>query len=564
MSKLTKLVKSISSKLSEELTSLGKRDNEDFYQSYLIRSQHLQKVPDYIKVGNLVSENLNYPALINLPTTKGLAFELNDSNREEICHTIESIALQIYSQMNTDFFKFTIIDPKKLGSNFQNIRRLDKKLIGNIVFDQEDISKSINYHYNQSVKVINECLIHYSSIEDYNKKTGEKQPFRFIFISDFPYGFRDSLDKLNTILHNSQEAGVFIFMVYDPSIDIGTYQPKVLEVINLMTRLNEFGNPVNDFYKIHNIADEDLYNNEFTLKLDRSEINPDRLKHHVEDILSTDKKEVNFSMVDGLRIPIGKVAGRTHYLTIGHDTDNYHGIIGGQSGKGKTVLLNNIIARGIETYNTNDLNFFLIDCSGVGFQEFEGSPHVMELCSSGNVEVCVESLKKLEQEKIKREMLFKENRVSELRDYTKKTGKKLPRIMCMIDEFHVLFTGSSRTTNWVESLLVNELIRVWRKFGIHLIVSTQSLGGGVRKSILDNIPLRIALGMTGDQSSSFLGFKNEAAANLERGVAIYNSQNGSPKANKTVKINYISPNDIESLITASTLKAENFADHSLN
>ena len=83
--------------------------------------------------------------------------------------------------------------------------------------------------------------------------------------------------------------------------------------------------------------------------------------------------------------------------------------------------------------------------------------------------------------------------------------------------------------------MVEKVIKIGRKFGVHLLVSTQSLGSGVRKSILDNIPLRIALGMTEDQSISFLGFKNDSATNLERGVAIYNNQNGNIRANKTVK-----------------------------
>lgn len=554
MSELISKIESIEDKYRLQLDEVKKLEAYDFYSDYLLKNKGKSKLPEFIKVGNLISETINYPALIPLQKIKGLAFELNDSNREEINLTIEHIALQLINQIESQYFKFTIIDPKKLGSNFQHLRRLDNKIIGNIVFEEEEIRKSISYHFNESVKVVNECLIHYSSIEDYNKQTGEKQPFRFIFISDFPYGFKDSLDKLNTILHNNSEAGVFVFMTYDTTIDIGTYQDKVKEVVKQLSVLQEFGNPTNDFYKIQNIPREDFYNDKFTLKLDRADINPEKLNLTIKEIFNQSKQDINFEPTEGLRIPIGKVAGQTHYFTIGHETDNYHGIIGGQPGKGKTILLNNIIAKGIETYNNEELKYFLIDCAGVGFQEFKSSNHIQELCSSSNVEVCVESVKKLEEEMLNRETLFKDNNVAELKDYIKKTGNKLPRIICIIDEFHVLFTGSSRISSYVETVLVDKVIRIGRKFGIHLLVSTQSLGGGVRKSILDNIPLRIALGMTEDQSSGFLGFKNEAAANLERGVAIYNNQNGAIKANKTVRVNYLDFNDIEQIIQSSLNK----------
>ncbi len=64
------------------------------------------KLPEYIKVGNLISESLNYPALFPLSKIKGLVFEINDSNREEINLTIENIALQLINQIdNSNFWK---------------------------------------------------------------------------------------------------------------------------------------------------------------------------------------------------------------------------------------------------------------------------------------------------------------------------------------------------------------------------------------------------------------------------------------------------------------------------
>jgi S-DNA-T family DNA segregation ATPase FtsK/SpoIIIE len=124
----------------------------------------------------------------------------------------------------------------------------------------------------------------------------------------------------------------------------------------------------------------------------------------------------------------------------------------------------------------------------------------------------------------------------------------------MIDEFHALFGGTMKQAAYADKILNEQIIRIGRKFGMHVILSTQSLGGNVRKSILDNIPLRIALGMTADQSSGFLGGRNEAAANLEKGVAIYNHKNGELSANKKVQINFLKDEEIENMIIKANLR----------
>ena len=134
---------------------------------------------------------------------------------------------------------------------------------------------------------------------------------------------------------------------------------------------------------------------------------------------------------------------------------------------------------------------------------------------------------------------MKEHDVRDIKELRNK-GIVLYRLVCIIDEFQNLFTASDyKIQNFAEELLVSKLLKQSRSLGIHLIVATQSLGDGVRSSILNNIPLRIALGMTEWQSSSFLASNNTAAKNLERGLAIYNNSNGELSANTLIKIDKV-------------------------
>ena len=129
-----------------------------------------------------------------------------------------------------------------------------------------------------------------------------------------------------------------------------------------------------------------------------------------------------------------------------------------------------------------------------------------------------------------------------------KTGKILPRIIFLIDEFHVLFTGKERLTTEIKNILVAKILKQGRKYGIHLVVSTQSLGEGVHTSLLANIPLRIAMNMIPDQSRTFLEDGNTAAVGLKVGEAIYNSGNGKKSANQFVQIDHLQEEDIKRLI----------------
>lgn len=316
----------------------------------------------------------------------------------------------------------------------------------------------------------------------------------------------------------------------EPSIRGEASSPKAVPLVN------KIKNPIN---------------NDYVLQLDSREISRENLNSILDRLVGNTVKNQSIGVGKGIRIPIGKSSGKTFHFTIGHESDCFNAIIGGQSGKGKTVLLNNIIAKGLEKYNSDELRFAIIDCSGVGFYEFENAPNIHLFCRSSNVETCVEAVKVLEEELNNRENLFREVGVSDIDKYLKKTKKALPRIICLIDEFHVLHTGGHRSDAYFDKVLVDRIIRVGRKFGMHLIGSTQSLGGGVRRSLLDNIPLRIALGMTTSQSNGFLGLKNDAATNLEVGKAVYNSKNGDSAANKFINISFIEEEDIDRIIALS-------------
>ena len=361
-----------------------------------------------------------------------------------------------------------------------------------------------------------------------------------------------------TILTNTKDGGVLFLISMNEEYNSEYLAEDYEEFKDLLVSFREF-NEAEDLYKISNYPGDKTYNEDFQIKLDRRDINPDYLANRV---LALNKKyaekEDHDSSEGGLRIPIGKCEGVTFYFTFGHDTDNFSALVGGQSGKGKTVLLNNIIAKGIEAYDKDELMYAIIDGSGVGYQYFNGSERLAYFESSSDQKTCFNKIQEIDKELKRRERLFKAVKVDNIDKYNDKNEEKLPRLVIVIDEFHVLFTENVETIydddgNFVESInipevveeiLITRIVRIGRKFGVHLILSTQSLDGGIPYNVLNNISLRIALGMTKDQSLSFFQSKNVAAENLDRGIAIYNTKNGDPNYNRRVNVNNIKEEEI--------------------
>lgn len=507
------------------------------------------QLPTFLKIGNLLTANSSvyYPALLPLNQINGLAFKLNQTNRDEIHLAIQNYVFQMLSRSPMGIFEIYVFDAKKLGANFRLIRRLGKSSVSRFVADSNQATDLVSNLQDKSRTIIAECLTRYATLGDYNKHSGYVHPYRILLLGDFPHGCLNELEQIHTLITNAKESGLFVFMSYEDTNLTGSKKSVLNKILNELCLLEEFGNPANDHYKIKSESvDVHLFNSGYTLQLDRSDIGFDKLSMIVSSLESSN--ELTYSRQDGLRIPIGKSSGQTHFLTLGLGSDTHHAIIGGQSGKGKTVLLNNILGRGIELYSPDELRFVLIDCSGTGFHEFDDAIHIQRLHRSSDPESCQMTVEFIEQELVRRETLFKEAGVPDLRRYITKTQKILPRLLCMIDEFHVLYSGKERLSRYFDTILVDRVIRIGRKFGVHLILSTQSLGGGVRRSLLDNIPLRIALGMTENQSQAFLGFKNNAAKNLKTGIAVYNHNNGDPSANKMVNVNLLEENDLTRLV----------------
>jgi S-DNA-T family DNA segregation ATPase FtsK/SpoIIIE len=264
------------------------------------------------------------------------------------------------------------------------------------------------------------------------------------------------------------------------------------------------------------------------------------------------------SSAERLIATVGKAGAATVTFTIGDEDDNLHNVlIGGSVGSGKSNLLLTLIYGLAARYSPEELELYLLDFKeGVEFARFardgEFLPHARVVGIEADQELGKGVLEALTDEFKRRGDAFKAEGVQKLAKYREKTGVCLPRQLLIVDEFQVLLGGSGRTGSKNVELL-EQLARKGRAYGIHILLSSQTLSGienldSKKNSIFGQFPVRIALKTNPAESQVILDSLNFGASQLEfRGQAVLNTNYGALASNKLVVVAWASDPSIEAL-----------------
>ncbi|MET8084325.1 FtsK/SpoIIIE domain-containing protein [Micromonospora sp. NPDC005237] len=228
-------------------------------------------------------------------------------------------------------------------------------------------------------------------------------------------------------------------------------------------------------------------------------------------------------------------------LTVAFDDATPHWLVGGRTGAGKTVFLLDVLYGLAARYSPAELQLYLLDFKeGVSFTEFVPTgrdpswlPHARAVGIESDREYGLAVLRELRREAQRRATALKRHGVTKLADLPR--DNPLPRIVAVIDEFHVLLAGNDALAR--ESVdLLEELARKGRSYGIHLVLASQSMTGiealyGRAEAIFGQFALRVALPGGG----GVLDQLNDAAAALPIGSAVVNTAAGAVGADTVLR-----------------------------
>ena len=567
------------------------------------------RFPLFIKCGNLVTWNTTPSRILNekmfktkipflIPTESPLGFIQDKKYKDEVISVIESIGLKMISSIPTGLAQVIIFDKTGAGQNFPTLMRLDSKFTGDKIITEDDqIEKELeNIKFSMASVTGSITGNGFESVDDYNNKTDEvPQQYKFLFISGFPLGFsKKATESLISILESGRKAGVYTFMSLSLNMKNGKSQMvsgvSLEDIIKYLT-LFEFSEKPNDFMK-KKLINENVYvlnvpfkneheakhlmNNTFKIDFERPgkefvdnrvrQLNEDIEHINVKPVISIEKtlpKPENYwkhSSGSGVSIPFAKNGIEDIFISLGvnqygEDEGTHHGLIGGSTGSGKTVLLHDIILQASLRYSPKDLNFWLLDYKeGTEFATYRDFPHVQILSMESEIEFGQEVLQNAINLIKKRGDMFKELSlnagvtISNLKSYNDTVGesKILPRIVIIIDEFQALFPKQPRITSKTNEL-IDDILRRGRSFGINLLMATQTLKGvDMDAQLMSNMPLRIGLKMDAKDVNKLFDEGNNAPKSLSNpGEGIYNKQFGLSSANSFFQAYYASNDAVD-------------------
>lgn len=189
------------------------------------------------------------------------------------------------------------------------------------------------------------------------------------------------------------------------------------------------------------------------------------------------------------------------------DMECIHGFMGGSSGHGKSVTLNSMIGAICYEYAPWEVELHLSDAKIVEFKKYgvgHRIPHIASIAATEDPDFVISVLDRAKREMQERQKIFGSIGASNLKNFRKKTGLMLPRVIIIMDEVESTFRLAGRQADKIGAL-IDDFARLGRAAGYHIFMATQNLSSDIPKSAIGQIRLRMCLGANETTSQAVLG-----------------------------------------------------------
>jgi hypothetical protein len=513
-------------------------------------------MPAKIRIGELFNEKMGdsegvatLPAFLAISKRKGLFLNSPEGSGSKSEDLLQAITLRLMCSLPPGAAKLHLIDFLTRGRAFSALGSLDQNLAPIAPATPEALTKFLKEMEERVAALTRTCLSRYEWLCDYNAANpNEAEPYHFICISGFPKGLdEEHVEAVQRLLHGecAARAGIYFFLSSETEFET---KPRIFtdgekaEVIDA-----DLDTSANGEYSELAIVPESLPDNAAEIVDFLNAALKSKPKHKKVTISVNESDSWASSAAGGVAIPIGKAGKEEMHFRLGNDSVVHHALVGGATGTGKTILLHNIILNAAELYSPEDLQMILMDFKdGTEFACYEELPHMRVLSIASELHFGHSVFEWLVAERMRRATLFKKAGVPNLSDYMNKSGQKLPRILVFMDEFQRLLADQSVGSQ--VSMLLDDIVRTGRGFGINLILSTQSLANvQVEASTLTSLGLRICLRLSEQETVKFLGYGNTVPAGFgsqRPGQALYNDAEGRPEGNVEFQVAFVDVSEI--------------------
>ena len=406
-------------------------------------------------------------------------------------------------------------------------------------------------------------------IKDYLKNGGivQQAKYELLVLLDYPHQYDGLTERMQLIVQQGKQAGIHFIVIEDlrytleskDSFDLLSFRDDYFHEIEVVDN-KKTGKSEDDFlFRTYELCEQPEL-----LKLCCDYLNDSESftqKNKTGDFPAENVAE--YVVVErGLTVSVGEPIGKqTMDFCLGQD-GHVHSFIIGQTGKGKSVLLNNIIIKAIQKYSPEDLQLYLLDLKlgGVGFNRYKEVKHVRALLvDNTDIQIILEILRDLSEQMYKRGNLLRETGVEKIDDYNKANpDNRMSRIWVVIDECHVLFEHNSNSEGKAMreiSKILSKVATEGRNQGVHLIMATQTLANSdIPTEILNQFTDRYILNCAHNDSERLCSDSSRLTSKFGKGDVYYHNTGDIPDTQ--FHTFYISEEGTKSQISTAVAKAE--------
>jgi hypothetical protein len=504
------------------------------------------KFPWGVEIGQLSDTNLCEVPLVLNTNTGGYCFSYDDKSRDFCFDLIENIVLKFILKVQINQVEIYTFD-FNIKNSFPYLSQLKSEKIYHLS-SRKSAKDDFDNLVEKARKIHHEILTPDTpTVSDYNEQSSFREKYHLLLINleHFPDELV-SFSEIKAFFESCFEAGFFILMYVDknivcsnnpakylyskfPKIDINDSKVNITK--ELFPNFNLYDRYQFDVLPLEAQKRKDTFVNRFEIKVSNR---PDFLNFEVGTSLDGREKR---------------------YFRLGDEAEAYHAFITGRSGTGKTTLINNIITSIAVNYTPNEIKLYLMDYKlGTEFGVYNNHPNCEKIyLDNENIQAAITMLEEFVFIGKEREVLFKQAKVSDIESYNKvNISHRIPHCILIIDEVHILFSGGfdyHEQSNF--NALLATVAKQGRSFGMHLILTTQSLDGvNIEKSTMNQIPLRISYKLQDHMEAMKIFNENNTkeVLSLEKFAFIYNVKGGIKEANQYARAKFHSRDEIESII----------------
>ena len=528
--------------------------NRKSFAPYLPDGQHTVD-----RVGNMIIET---PTIMEWQDGKaGQNFVINYTNKtaEKAQGRLNQLIVDILLSLPGRSFNLHFVDLAFSAQASFLTRNLDEKLYGKLISSPNDWNQLKDNLRAKMAKSLEE----YGDVVKYNEsKNKVVVPYDVVVVTDYQKCLNEMRD-IDALFENGHKGGIYFVLMNNLDFKNDRDIDSLLALTNFYQVLEaeNYGNYSKDaFIRCTPILDNPIlakacfnYINEGA---ELPQVAAASVNH--DQMLSGGFEKIDRAMV----IPVGSTEqGDLVDFTL--DTVSHiHCFIIGQSGTGKSVFLHDVIIGAMAKYSPDELELYLMDfkIGGVEFNRYKNEKHVKALLvDNSDVQITLEILRDISNRMRERGKLLRASGVSNIVEYNHKNpDKKMPRIVFVADECHVMFPSTSnkemRLYREISDILA-KIAKEGRSQGVHLVLATQTIAQSeIPSEVINNISDFYLLKCAASDSNRLVEDSSKITSQLKTGQVLHHDIDN----NVVFKSTYLPTSEAMKVIDKINSKAKAF------